>query len=150
MPRDNSRLMTVSTATSLAGTGSWPRGYLRPCLLPLIAESPCHGYDLLDRLEKLGAPPIDAGTLSAAIYAAWGASSWSTHDGRHRVRDPHGEHIGSRGMAEPSSPRRGRDLRQLASTRKHDGLPNRKGAPIRLGALRRSCLLALDVAQRPP
>ena len=81
MPRDNSRLMTVSTATSLAGTGSWPRGYLRPCLLPLIAESPCHGYDLLDRLEKLGAPPIDAGTLSAAIYAAWGASSWSTHEG---------------------------------------------------------------------
>lgn len=63
MPRDKNRLMTVSTATSLAGTGSWPRGYLRPCLLLLIAESPCHGYDLLDRLEKLGAPPIDAGTL---------------------------------------------------------------------------------------
>jgi poly-beta-hydroxybutyrate-responsive repressor len=55
--------MTVSTATSLAATGSWPRGYLRPCLLLLVAESPCHGYDLLDRLEALGAPPIDAGTL---------------------------------------------------------------------------------------
>ena len=63
MPRDKSRLMTVSTAASLAGTGSWPRGYLRPTLLLLIAESPCHGYDLLDRLEKLGAPPIEAGTL---------------------------------------------------------------------------------------
>lgn len=55
--------MTISTAPSLSGTGSWPRGYLRPCLLLLIAESPCHGYDLLDRLEKLGVPAIDAGTL---------------------------------------------------------------------------------------
>lgn len=55
--------MTASPQTSLPAVGGWPRGYLRPCLLLLIAEQPSHGYDLLDRLEGLGTPAIDAGTL---------------------------------------------------------------------------------------
>ncbi|MCV0403721.1 MAG: helix-turn-helix transcriptional regulator [Chloroflexi bacterium] len=51
------------------GGTSWPRGYLRPCLLLLIAEEPAHGYDLLDRLEELGTPAIDAGTLYRTLRA---------------------------------------------------------------------------------
>ncbi|MGQ0606839.1 MAG: PadR family transcriptional regulator [Chloroflexota bacterium] len=53
----------VMGPVSAASSGGWPRGFLRPCLLLLIAESPCHGYDLLDRLERLGTPAVDAGTL---------------------------------------------------------------------------------------
>ena len=37
-----------------------PRGYLRACLLLLMAERPTHGYDLLARLGELGPHP-DAG-----------------------------------------------------------------------------------------
>jgi len=55
--------MTASAPTHLNAAGGWPRGYVRPCLLLLIAEQPSHGYDLLDRLESLGVPPTDAGTL---------------------------------------------------------------------------------------
>lgn len=31
-----------------------PKRFLQPCLLLLIAESPAHGYDLLDRLARFG------------------------------------------------------------------------------------------------
>jgi poly-beta-hydroxybutyrate-responsive repressor len=31
-----------------------PKRFLQPCLLLLIAESPAHGYDLLDRLAAFG------------------------------------------------------------------------------------------------
>lgn len=62
-------MTSSATSPSLAATSSWPRGYLRPCLLLLIAESGCHGYDLLDRLEELGTPPIDAGTLYRNLRA---------------------------------------------------------------------------------
>jgi len=31
-----------------------PKRFLQPCLLLLIAESPAHGYDLLDRLAEFG------------------------------------------------------------------------------------------------
>lgn len=55
--------MTASAPTHVNAAVGWPRGYARPCLLLLIAEQPSHGYDLLDRLESLGVPPIDAGTL---------------------------------------------------------------------------------------
>jgi len=61
-------LTTVGSSLLTAGS-SWPRGYLRPCLLLLIAENGCHGYDLLDRLEELGTPPIDAGTLYRNLRA---------------------------------------------------------------------------------
>jgi PadR family transcriptional regulator PadR len=33
---------------------SQPKRFLQPCLLLLIAESPGHGYDLLDRLAAFG------------------------------------------------------------------------------------------------
>lgn len=71
MPRHKIGTMTATAVNSgLVATGSsWPRGYLRPCLLLLIAENGCHGYDLLDRLEELGTPPIDAGTLYRNLRA---------------------------------------------------------------------------------
>ena len=31
-----------------------PKRFLQPCLLLLIAESPAHGYDLLERLTEFG------------------------------------------------------------------------------------------------
>jgi PadR family transcriptional regulator, regulatory protein PadR len=31
-----------------------PKRFLQPCLLLLIAESPAHGYDLLERLAEFG------------------------------------------------------------------------------------------------
>jgi PadR family transcriptional regulator PadR len=40
--------------------------YLRCCLLLLIAESPSHGYDLVERLADLGLGNVD----SAAVYRA--------------------------------------------------------------------------------
>ncbi len=43
-----------------------PRNYLHGCLLLLIAESPAHGYDLVERLSGLGLPNVD----SAAVYRA--------------------------------------------------------------------------------
>ncbi len=61
--------MTSLEPAGWVGGTSWPRGYLRPCLLLLIAEEPAHGYDLLDRLDALGAPAIDAGTLYRTLRA---------------------------------------------------------------------------------
>ena len=43
-----------------------PRGYLHGCLLLLIAESPGHGYDLVERLADLGLTNVD----SPAVYRA--------------------------------------------------------------------------------
>lgn len=72
--------MTVSAPLQQPLATGWPRGHLRPCLLLLIAEQPSHGYDLLDRLESLGTPPIDAGTLYRNLRAMERdetvASSW--------------------------------------------------------------------------
>ncbi len=61
--------MTLPEPGGGVGGTSWPRGYLRPCLLLLIAEEPAHGYDLLDRLDALGTPANDAGTLYRTLRA---------------------------------------------------------------------------------
>lgn len=42
------------------------RDYLQGCLLLLIAESPAHGYELVERLPDLGVANVD----SAAVYRA--------------------------------------------------------------------------------
>jgi len=39
------------------------RGYLRACLLLLVAEGPVHGYELLGQLRDLGLPRPDAGAV---------------------------------------------------------------------------------------
>jgi len=43
--------------------GGLPRNYLRASLLLLIAESPAHGYDLLDQIKELGLANVDPGGL---------------------------------------------------------------------------------------
>ena len=43
-----------------------PRNYLHGCLLLLIAESPAHGYDLVERLGDLGLANVDP----PAVYRA--------------------------------------------------------------------------------
>ncbi len=43
-----------------------PRTYLHGSLLLLIAESPAHGYDLVERLAELGLANVD----SPAVYRA--------------------------------------------------------------------------------
>ena len=43
-----------------------PRNYLHGCLLLLFAESPTHGYDLVERLPEFGLANID----SAGVYRA--------------------------------------------------------------------------------
>lgn len=66
-----------------------PRSYLDGCLLLLIAESPTHGYDLVERLRELGLVGVD----SAAVYRALRAlnrdgllESWWEESGAGPVR----------------------------------------------------------------
>ena len=47
--------------------GGLPRGYLRACLLLLVAESPTHGYELLDRVCDLGYAKRDPGALYRSL-----------------------------------------------------------------------------------
>lgn len=49
--------------------GGLPRNFLRPCLLLLIAERDSYGYDLLERLERLGLGGTDPGGLYRALRA---------------------------------------------------------------------------------
>jgi PadR family transcriptional regulator PadR len=49
--------------------GGLPRSFLRPCLLLLLAETPSHGYDLLERLAALGLPTADPGGLYRVLRA---------------------------------------------------------------------------------
>lgn len=44
-----------------------PRGFLEPCLLLLLAESPSHGYELLEQLRALGLTRIDAAALYRSL-----------------------------------------------------------------------------------
>ena len=46
-----------------------PRNYLHACLLLLIAESPTHGYELLERLGELGLGDVDSGAVYRALRA---------------------------------------------------------------------------------
>ena len=47
--------------------GVLPRNYLQGCLLLLLAESPGHGYDLMERLSDLGLSGVDSGGLYRAL-----------------------------------------------------------------------------------
>ena len=50
-------------AEHLGRDNGLPRGYLRACLLLLVAEEPVHGYELLGQLSGLGLPKPDAGAV---------------------------------------------------------------------------------------
>lgn len=47
--------------------GGLPRNYLRASLLLLIAETPAHGYDLLEQIAHLGLRSVDPGGLYRAL-----------------------------------------------------------------------------------
>ncbi len=47
--------------------GGLPKNFPRSCLLLLIGERPSHGYDLLERLRRLGVPATDPGGLYRAL-----------------------------------------------------------------------------------
>lgn len=46
-----------------------PKGFLRPCLLLLLREQPAHGYELLERLRRLGFDSPDPGGMYRALRA---------------------------------------------------------------------------------
>jgi PadR family transcriptional regulator, regulatory protein PadR len=46
-----------------------PRNYLHGCLLLLVAESPGHGYDLVERLAGLGIGSVDPPAVYRALRA---------------------------------------------------------------------------------
>ncbi|MDX6286489.1 MAG: PadR family transcriptional regulator, regulatory protein PadR [Frankiales bacterium] len=62
-------------------SGSEPRHFLQPCLLLLLAEHPDHGYDLAERLRRLGIEETDSAivyrTLRALERAGWVGSAWT-------------------------------------------------------------------------
>ena len=47
--------------------GGLPRNYLRASLLLLIAETPAHGYDLLEQIAELGLRTVDPGGLYRSL-----------------------------------------------------------------------------------
>ncbi|MBA2700804.1 MAG: helix-turn-helix transcriptional regulator, partial [Chloroflexi bacterium] len=47
--------------------GALPRNFARSCLLLLIAEQPSHGYDLLERMSRLGLDASDPGGLYRSL-----------------------------------------------------------------------------------
>ncbi len=49
--------------------GGLPRGYLRPCLLLLLAEGTSHGYELLEQLGGLGMGNLDTGGVYRCLRA---------------------------------------------------------------------------------
>jgi DNA-binding PadR family transcriptional regulator len=57
----------METADSRPGKVLAVKTYLEGCLLLLIAESPNHGYDLMDRLGDMGLGPIDSGAVYRAL-----------------------------------------------------------------------------------
>lgn len=60
-----------------------PRGYLRACLLLLVAEAPVHGYELVARVRDLGVGKPDAASVyrtlrsleNEGLVSSWWASS---------------------------------------------------------------------------
>ncbi len=49
--------------------GGLPRGYLRPCLLLLLAEGTSHGYELLEQVAARGLDRVDPGGLYRCLRA---------------------------------------------------------------------------------
>jgi poly-beta-hydroxybutyrate-responsive repressor len=56
-------LETVEAADSCRCSGGQPKNFARPCLLLLLAESPAHGYELIDRLRPFGFEISDPATI---------------------------------------------------------------------------------------
>lgn len=61
--------MSEQSEPSVALPTGLPRSYLRPCLLLLLAERSCHGYELLEQLSELGLERADPGGLYRSLRA---------------------------------------------------------------------------------
>ncbi|MDA0632177.1 helix-turn-helix transcriptional regulator [Nonomuraea sp. MCN248] len=99
-------------------SGSDVRGLLHPLLLLLICERPGHGYDLIERLARLGASDAEPGqvyrTLRSLERAGHLASAWvASEAGPARRR----YELTTGGMAELQAwMRRLAEVRQLLET----------------------------------
>ncbi|MHB1712205.1 MAG: PadR family transcriptional regulator [Acidimicrobiales bacterium] len=49
--------------------GELPRQYQRACLLVLLAETPSHGYELLEQVHRMGLRSVDTGGLYRDLRA---------------------------------------------------------------------------------
>lgn len=47
--------------------GGQPKNFVRPCLLLLLAETPAHGYELMERLRPLGFQVNDPATVYKSL-----------------------------------------------------------------------------------
>lgn len=74
--------------------GDEVRGLLHPFLLLLIAERPGHGYDLIERLDRLGVPEVEPGHVyrvlrglerERLLESAWVASGAGPPRRRYRI-----------------------------------------------------------------
>lgn len=59
--------MSDHTAPRTDVSAAFPRAYLRPLLLLLLAETPSHGYDLLEQIRDLGIRAAEPGGLYRAL-----------------------------------------------------------------------------------
>ena len=81
------------------------KSYLEGCLLLLIAESPNHGYELMDRLGDMGLDPIDSGAVyralrslnrSGLVQSWWEASASGPTRRRYRISPAGVDNLGAR------------------------------------------------------
>jgi PadR family transcriptional regulator len=82
-PSSGSKWGDPLPSTGHQGDPSQPKRFLQPCLLLLIAESPGHGYDLLDRLAAFGFERDPGGlyrTLRAMEREGLVESEWQLAD----------------------------------------------------------------------
>lgn len=74
---------TKSPTRSHGRDDGLPRGYLRACLLLLVAEAPVHGYELVAKVRDLGVGKPDAASVyrklrsleNEGLVSSWWASS---------------------------------------------------------------------------
>ncbi len=85
------------------GPAALARNYLQGCVLLLVAESPAHGYELLDQLSGLGLAKVDSGALYRALRGLnddglveswWEKSSAGPARRTYRLTDEGAEYLG--------------------------------------------------------
>lgn len=88
---------------SVVGSGL-PRSYQRYCLLMLLNEGPCHGYDLLEQVHELGLISADTPGLyrslrsmeeDGLVVSSWEKSQIGPPRRSYQISD-----IGKRALAE--------------------------------------------------
>src|SRR3984893_2542991 len=91
-----------------------PKRFLQPCLLLLIAESPGHGYDLLERLAAFGFERDPGGLYRALrtmegeglVRSEWQLSSVGPGPRHYELTRPGAERLQTRAAGVGGAPRR--------------------------------------------